>query len=177
MLINRSNSTPVKTDQKQKLSSKLPWIKKPRQQNETVIEQSPKPLPPSAPPASNTNNWPQHQLASTYLDINQTSHTMPYNQQQAPQLLYPNNLLRASQSVANITEVDLTIPSRWKNKLSSTSVASLAKETSYTRAKGRTFEERRKDDVLCVKCGSWFRNGISYKTHIKHNMNYSRCIF
>ncbi len=121
---------------------------------------------PSAPPAA--VGWHQSQLLPAHDGF---KHPEP--------VYYPNmfpsfsdNMLRAAQSVSNITE---TAANKHIRNLHS-STASLGVEArGAQRAKGRTTAEKRQNDKQCTKCGKWYTTGPSIIAHYKYNAKNDVC--
>jgi hypothetical protein len=91
---------------------------------------------------------------------NQTKQSSVFQQTLQAQHV-PSQFLRAAQTVGNLIGI---------NRLDSLSTIRnfQANSNKNKRAKGRTFAEKREDDVECLNCELWFTKGRSIISHIEH---------
>lgn len=84
--------------------------------------------------------------------------------------------LRAAHSVGNFQPVFTQPTSTFFSSNANQIVSENAKETNQSgRAQGRETHEKRANDVMCEKCGLWFRTGISIIRHRDINKSNVKC--
>ncbi len=124
-------------------------------------------------PSAPTHEW-HHNFPTEQHSLEKNLPPTFYQQAYVP---FSDHLLRAAQSVNNISETT-NQPNRKKNRnksLASSSASLTGEKKGAGRAQGRTFAEKKSSDRRCPKCGKWFTIGMSLNAHKLHNANKAKC--